>query len=167
MDQKNTIVKCESNCLFNYNGICDNYVINIKDGKCASQVECEETEEEQIYNNAKKMLEKAGVTIIDPICDAKRGQRAKLGLIEDACDDKVTVTMKVAEFDKPNKNKSTIKDMDLHSVIQNAWGSEEYVRDQMCWYCDNGLYGECKFPAKPDLDRTGKCPRYKSTGGNR
>ena len=41
MDQKNTIVKCKAhpNCLFNYNGVCDNYVINIgADGKCECYV---------------------------------------------------------------------------------------------------------------------------------
>ena len=44
MDQKNTIVKCEAhpNCLFNYNGVCDNYIINIgADGKCDCYVETE------------------------------------------------------------------------------------------------------------------------------
>lgn len=44
MDQKNTIVKCKAhpNCLFNYNGVCDNYVINISaDGKCECYVETE------------------------------------------------------------------------------------------------------------------------------
>ena len=47
MDQKNTIVKCKAhpNCLFNYNGICDNYVINIgADGKCDCYVETENEE---------------------------------------------------------------------------------------------------------------------------
>ena len=63
MDQKNTIVKCKAhpNCLFNHNGICDNYVINIgTDGKCEGYVE---TELEQ-----KKI----------------RGQRAKCNIIDDA-----------------------------------------------------------------------------------
>ena len=44
MDQKNTIVKCNRSpkCLFEYNGICDNYVINIcADGQCACYVEIE------------------------------------------------------------------------------------------------------------------------------
>ena len=45
MDQKNTIVKCTANptCLFNHNGICDNYVITIgADGSCQEYVETEE-----------------------------------------------------------------------------------------------------------------------------
>ena len=45
MDQKNTIVKCTTNpnCLFNHNGICDNYVITIgADGSCQEYVETED-----------------------------------------------------------------------------------------------------------------------------
>jgi hypothetical protein len=44
MDQKNTIVKCKAhpNCLFNHNGVCDNYVISIgENGKCDCYVETE------------------------------------------------------------------------------------------------------------------------------
>ena len=44
MDQKNTIVKCfaNPNCLFNHNGICDNYVISIgADGSCQEYIETE------------------------------------------------------------------------------------------------------------------------------
>lgn len=42
MDLKNTIMKCKAHpdCLFNHNGVCDNYVINISvDGECESYVE--------------------------------------------------------------------------------------------------------------------------------
>lgn len=45
MDQKNTIVKCTANpsCLFNHNGICDNYVITIgADGSCQEYIETED-----------------------------------------------------------------------------------------------------------------------------
>lgn len=48
MEQKNTIVKCfaSPNCLFNHNGVCDNYVINIgADGSCQEYVETESNEE--------------------------------------------------------------------------------------------------------------------------
>lgn len=93
MDQKNTIVKCTANpnCLFNHNGICDNYVITIgADGSCQEYIE--------------------------------------------------TVT----------------------AAIQ-----DELLRHQMCWYCDHGSSGNCNLTAKPSLDRSGKCPRYTSTGGNR
>ena len=42
MEQRNTIVKCHANpsCLFNYNGVCNNYVITIgADGSCQEYVE--------------------------------------------------------------------------------------------------------------------------------
>lgn len=42
MDQKNTMVKCNRSpkCLFEHNGICDNYVINIgANGECECYVE--------------------------------------------------------------------------------------------------------------------------------
>ena len=44
MDQKNTIVKCNAHpdCLFNHNGICDNYVISIgANGNCQEYIETE------------------------------------------------------------------------------------------------------------------------------
>ena len=50
MDQKNTIIKCKAhpNCLFNYNGVCDNYVINIgADGKCECYVETEQLQQQK------------------------------------------------------------------------------------------------------------------------
>lgn len=78
MEQKNTIVKCKAhpNCLFNYNGICDNYVINIgADEKCESYVETE----------------------------------SKLDIDDKHLEGTATVKMKIAELDKPNKNKSTIR----------------------------------------------------------
>ena len=73
MDQKNTIVKCKThpNCLFNYNGVCDNYVINISaDGKCESYVETTFTTENSQWNEI----------FIEEI---KRGQRAKCNFLAD------------------------------------------------------------------------------------
>lgn len=142
MEQKNTIVKCNAHpsCLFNHNGVCDNYVINIgADGSCQEYIETA-SEEETIYENTKKMLEKAGVTLIEPKGEAKRGQRAKGNFYDEACDNKETVIASI---------------------------QDELLRQQMCWYCDNGSNGNCKLTAKPSLDRSGKCPRYTSTGGNR
>ena len=49
MDQKNTIVKCyaKPDCLFCYNGICNNYVITIgSDGSCQNYVETEVKDED-------------------------------------------------------------------------------------------------------------------------
>lgn len=46
MDQKNTIVKCNATtCLYNYKGICDQYVVNLDmHGQCKDYCECEKTE---------------------------------------------------------------------------------------------------------------------------
>lgn len=108
MDQKNTIVKCKAHpdCLFNHNGVCDNYVININaDGKCECYVETE------LVENVIQDPVKIGLAFkeISKQMDMQRGQRAKCNLYEDACDDKIAIKMKVAELNKPNKNKSTIK----------------------------------------------------------
>ena len=158
MDQKNTIVKCNRSpkCLFEHNGVCDNYVIHIgADGQCACYVETEKSifisstcgdceyfadtgliqcpcdkHEQYVYRKA-------------PACDdfkTKRGQRAKCDFYEDTCDDKETVI-------------SSIQD--------------ELLRQQMCWYCDHGKHGKCKFPVKPMKDSNGECCRFVSTGGNR
>lgn len=131
MDQKNTIVKCTANpnCLFNHNGICDNYVITIgADGSCQEYVE---TENAYIPPSAQEILEYT----IKLEQEKLRGQRAKCNFYEDACDNKETI-------------------------------SDEALRQQMCWYCDNGSNGNCNFTAKPSL-RYGVCPRYISTGGSR
>ena len=151
MDQKNTIVKCTANpnCLFNHNGICDNYVITIgADGSCQEYVE---TEDVYTPPSAQEILEYT----IKLEQEKLRGQRAKCNFYEDTCDD------------KPIIKTPDPKNMDIHFIIQNAQWNEEFLRDQMCWFCDNGQYGKCKLTTKPALDRTGKCPCYKSTGGNR
>ena len=110
MEQKNTIVKCNAHpsCLFNHNGVCDNYVINIgADGGCQEYIETA-SQEETIYENTKKMLEKAGVTLIEPKGEVKRGQRAKCNFYEDAYDEKPVIKI-------PNS-----KDTSINFVIQNA-----------------------------------------------
>ena len=79
MDQKNTIVKCKvhPNCLFNHNGVCDNYVININvDGKCECYIE---TEDIYAPPNAQEILEYT----IKLEQEKLRGQRAKRDLVED------------------------------------------------------------------------------------
>ena len=162
MDQKNTIVKCTANpsCLFNHNGICDNYVITIgADGSCQEYVETA-TENNALLEGNPSCCECnyfADTGLLQCPCDkheqyvyrkgpvckdfkAKRGQRVQWDFYEDVCGDKETVI----------------------AAIQ-----DELLRHQMCWYCDNGSHGNCKLTAKPSLDRSGKCPRYTSTGGNR
>lgn len=143
MDQKNTIVKCTANpnCLFNHNGICDNYVITIgADGSCQEYVETS-SDEFQITETKRCHDDCIHFDDSDPFvgpiclfkhpeplknfyegmpCDYyhKRGHRTKCNVYDDTMDiddkhlgEAVTVKMKIAEFDKPNKNKSTIKDV--------------------------------------------------------
>ena len=159
MDQKNTIIKCKAhpNCLFNHNGICDNYVINIGvNGKCESYVETE---------------------------------------LSEHCDETFLMTMKVATFNAPNKNKSVISDWDYAAtpdicktckkvvygqpckwkdVAYGVWTC--YERDEsikragtldICWWCDffNSEKRSCE-QKDPDIDRYG-CHSSQSTGGNR
>lgn len=83
MDQKNTIVKCKAhpNCLFNHNGVCDNYVINIgADGKCECYVE---TENAYAPPYTQEILE---YTIKLEQEKLIRGLRAKCNVCDDICD---------------------------------------------------------------------------------
>ena len=199
MDQKNTIVKCTANpnCLFNHNGICDNYVITIgADGSCQAYVE---TEQKTCHPDCIHFDD--GDMLTGPICLFKhpeppkdfyegmpceyyhstnytRGQRAKCNVFDDMMDiddkhlgEPVTVKMKVAELNKTNKNKTIIKIPPMSKEDQAIMNEIGYVppkeEDQMCWYCDHGKHGKCKFPAKPMKDSNGKCCRFTSTGGNR
>lgn len=95
MDQKNTIVKCNRSpkCLFEHNGVCDNYVVNIgADGQCECYVETAPKQEEinaeaqELYQCATEMLERQGVTIIPSSSEPKRGQRAKCNVFDDMMD---------------------------------------------------------------------------------
>lgn len=218
MEQKNTIVKCKAhpNCLFNHNGICDNYVINIgADGSCQEYVETESNEEfieleglnyqkvkfnrqlfqlcakcthsltpaEYEFSPACLFSEDASIRLTGncPYASQRlRGQRAKCDFYEDGWADPEIVKEACQSFtsdmmdidDKHLGEAVTVKipdpkDMDIRFTIQNTQWNKEFLRDQMCWYCDNGFYGSCKLTAKPSLDRSGKCPRYTSTGGNR
>ena len=108
MDQKNTIVKCKAHpdCLFNHNGVCDNYVINISaDGKCECYVETA-TENNALLEGNPSCYECnyfADTGLLQCPCDkheqyvyrkapacgdfkAKRGQRAKCNLFDDKMD---------------------------------------------------------------------------------
>ena len=82
MEQKNTIVKCKAhpNCLFNHNGICNNYVINIgTDGKCECYVEADS---EYDPPNAQEIIEYA----IKLEQEKMRGQRTEGNFYDDVCD---------------------------------------------------------------------------------
>ena len=79
MEQKNTIVKCTANpnCLFNHNGICDNYVITIgADGSCQEYIE---TEDAYTPPSAQEILEYT----IKLEQEKLRGQRAKYNFYDD------------------------------------------------------------------------------------
>lgn len=104
MDQKNTIVKCTANpnCLFNHNGVCDNYVINIgADGKCEEYVETEDVTIRPVFCEHCDHYEDHG--LLQNLCNkhecyrhrkekacvdftAIRGQRAKCNVYDDICD---------------------------------------------------------------------------------
>lgn len=95
MDQKNTIVKCaRRNCLWNYRGICDRYVIPISaDGQCDTFVETAPNQEEinaealakaqELHQFATEILERQGMTLIPPASEPIRGQREKCNLFDD------------------------------------------------------------------------------------
>lgn len=111
MDQKNTIVKCKAHpdCLFNYHGVCDNYVINIDtDGKCECYIETASKEDMKngIIGEYKTINATCGdceyfgnidncpvykrthvLFGMNPIClDFQfRDQRAKCNVYDDAC----------------------------------------------------------------------------------
>ena len=167
MDQKNTIVKCTANpnCLFNHNGICDNYVITIgADGSCQEYVEtenvtirpmlcehCGHYEDHGLLQNPcnkhecyRHRKENACVDFI-----AIRGQRAKCNFLEETFDGEYEELFNVA-----------------NNMLKPS-GVELKQENLMCWYCDHGKHGKCKFPAKPVRDPNGKCCRFTSTGGNR
>lgn len=95
MEQKNTIVKCaRRNCLWNYHGTCDRYVIPISaDGQCGTFVETAPNQEEinaeafakaqELHQFATKILERQGMTLLPPSPEPMRGQRAKCDFYED------------------------------------------------------------------------------------
>jgi len=171
MDQKNTIVKCKAypNCLFNHNGVCDNYVINIgEDGKCDCYVETEPIRGQKTCQDDCIHFDDSD-PMVGPIClfnhpeplkefykdmpcdyyhstNYTRGQRANCNIYDDACDasflkedlekiqqtleqDFIPCTMKVAELNKPNKNKTVISDY------------EPFLTKAICSQCKYDTHG--------------------------
>lgn len=184
MEQKNTIVKCTANpnCLFNHNGVCDNYVITIgADGSCQEYVETEDVtirpvlcehcghyEDHGLLQNPcnkhecyRHRKEKACVDFI-----AIRGLRAKGNLLEDTVIDE-----QLHEHFKVFLNNWIKEHPPLSKEDQAIMNDIGYVppkeEDQMCWYCDHGKHGKCKFSIRPMKDANGECCRFVSTGGNR
>lgn len=147
MDQKNTIVKCANNkCLFNYAGICDQYAIKInKDGKCNSYIETESNTETKCCHDDCIHFDDSDM-FVGPQCLFKHPEPLKAFYEGMPCDyyHKKTYIAKEKELS--------------YNKIQ---------KDQMCWYCDHGKHGKCKFSEKPLIAPNGVCCRFTSTGGNR
>ena len=217
MDQKNTIVKCTANpnCLFNHNGICDNYVITIgADGSCQEYIETESLREVVAHEMEKQVMsspEEVGAALksisekmkktchpdcihfddsdmfIGPTCLFKHPEPLKEFYEGMPCE------YYHALHKKPLPHwctkEDTVIDEKLHErfkVFLSNWIKEHpplskedqaimnkigYVppkeEDPMCWYCDNGKHGKCKFSIRPMKDANGECCRFTSTGGNR
>ena len=121
MDQKNTIVKCKAHpdCLFNHNGVCDNYVINIStDGKCECYVE---TENVYAPPSTQEILEYA----IKLEQEKLRGQRAKCDFIQDGVDQEI-----VNEVCKPLDIKPSAT-ATLNGITTDNW-VEMYSKLKTC-----------------------------------
>ena len=148
MDQKNTIVKCTANpnCLFNHNGICDNYVITIgADGSCQEYIET--ATEEDMKNGVIGKF--GGYSITKPDKPIILKETKRCDLFDDTFDEEYEALF--------NATKNMLK----------SAGVEIKQEDQMCWYCDHGKHGKCTFLVKPMRDPKGECCRFTSTGGNR
>lgn len=161
MEQKNTIVKCKArpDCLFNHNGVCDNYVINIgTNGKCESYIETATCKDCEYYEDTKLLqckCSKDGYYKIRtaPICSdfkAKtgvvgeyRGKRANCNFISDGMDQEI-----VDEVCKPF-------DIKLPTAETNQWKAE-----YDCYTCLHNDHGECEFKTKPMITPQGRCCRY-------
>lgn len=122
MDQKNTIVKCYANpnCLFNHNGVCDNYVISIgADGSCQEYVET--ISEEQMQNGAIGTFK--GYSITKP-------------------NEPIQLNMTIAEFDKITKNKNVVSDWYYAATLDTCKTCKKVVYGQPCQYKNviNGVW---------------------------
>ena len=192
MDQKNTIVKCTANpnCLFNHNGVCDNYVITIgADGSCQEYVETEDVtirpvlcehcghyEDHGLLQNPCNKHEcyrhRKDNACVDFI--AIRGQRAKGNLLEDGMVDPEIVDevcqpfkIKIAELNKENKNKTIIKIPPMSKedrAIMNDIGyvPPQYPNYEECWICQYGGGSNmyCSLSVIPMRGPDGKCGRF-------
>ena len=82
MEQKNTIVKCNSTtCFYNYKGICNQSVIDLDMyGQCNDYVECEKTEEPAELKSDLFHFDEE----YEELFSKTRGSRAQGNFIEDA-----------------------------------------------------------------------------------
>lgn len=142
MDQKNTIVKCKAhpNCLFNHDGVCDNYVINIgADGKCESYVETARVDNFRISEIKEIAIYKPGskeplLTLKEP----QRGHRAKCDFYEDRWID-------------PEIVKEVCQSFHLCDTKCKYWQLDSYSE----WICN------CMAD---DFNPHGYCPHYDDGG---
>lgn len=147
MDQKNTIVKCKAhpNCLFNHNGVCDNYVINISaDGKCEGYVE---TENVYTSPSAQEILEYT----IKLEQEKLRGQRAKCDFINDGVDQEI-VDEVCKPFDiKPSATATLIgittdNWVEMCNQIKYPSDWDYAATPDICKTCKKVVYGQpCKW----------------------
>lgn len=174
MEQKNTIVKCKAhpNCLFNHNGICDNYVINIgADGKCESYIETE------LVANSIQDPVKIGLAFKE-ISKQMDIQRAEENFFDNACDvsfleedlekiqqtlkqDAIPCTMKTAEFKNIIKIPPMPKE-DREIMNDIGYVPPRYPNYDECWICIHGgnsnMY--CDLSVIPMIGPDGKCCRF-------
>ena len=77
MEQKNTIVKCQLSCLWNHNGICDQYVISIDGfGKCCQITEAQLPPDQKTCQSDCIHFLNEGFTV-EPICLFKHPEPLK------------------------------------------------------------------------------------------
>lgn len=147
MDQKNTIVKCNATtCLYNYKGICDQYVIDLDMyGHCKDYCECEKTEapaqlKSDLEYDEKPVYVTHNETADRTIIRFKNGSYIELKPTEE----------------KPKRGKR-IKSNFI----------EDGNTSVICYWCDffNSEKKKCKkHHPLPEVNQT--CPYIQSTGAN-
>lgn len=85
MEQRNTIVKCNAtNCLFNYKGICDNYVISLDAyGQCNDYCETGREAEEPLIE---EKIEEENTPYVDIPKNCDHCQHRVYGLSHPYCE---------------------------------------------------------------------------------
>lgn len=130
MDQKNTIVKCKAypNCLFNYNGVCDNYVINIGvDGKCDCYVETESVKEQKTCHPDCIHFDDSDI-MVGPICLFKHPEPLKDFFEGMPCD-----YYHSTNCTRGQRTKSSIYD--------NVYNYEPFLTKAICSQCKYDTHG--------------------------
>ena len=173
MDQKNTIVKCNCSpkCLFEHNGVCDNYVINIgADGKCDCYVETEPIREQKTCHDNCIHFDDSD-PFVGPICLFKhpeplkefydgmpcdyyhstnytRGQRANCDVYDDACDVKEDLE-KIQQMLEQGSVHCVMKVAELNKPNKNQSVISDWdyaATPDICKTCKKVVYGQsCKY----------------------